>query len=310
MLYVVQFLMFQEIFILLHSYIILLHFSPPFSLYFLFCFPLRNGPKPTPKMRYVYHPQGTPSSSYQEAAWAKTLEEQSSGMHSISVQDGLEVSAAAKWGHFSRQSGLASSSSTVWVLCNVRESSTTYIIFVSQRNSLPFCATVLPVYLPDITRALCHHHCVCRHLCVSAKCSSTSFCWNKLPHTVQALPYGPVWSRRPWQAFMLYWRIPAKCPMLFKGTSVYLQDSTETTIGAKSGSKKKLMYNKTTIKDSYCLPCWTDRHTVTVVTGLSLQAVVTVPLCWHKGASLKCCNWSCPLPWRVISWPDHMKCDG
>lgn len=138
--------------------------------------PLRNGPKPTTKMRYIYHPQSTPSSSYEKAAWAQTLEEENSGIHNILVQDGLEVSAIAEWGHFSRQSRLVSSSSTVWVLCNVRESSRTDIIFVSQRNSLPsqaFCATALPIYLPDITRALCHHHYICRYLLCQQ---------NALPH--------------------------------------------------------------------------------------------------------------------------------
>lgn len=71
----VQFLMFQEICISLHSYIILLHFSVLFSLYFLFCFPLKNGLKPTPNMGCVYHPMSTPSSSYEQAAGAQTLGE-------------------------------------------------------------------------------------------------------------------------------------------------------------------------------------------------------------------------------------------
>lgn len=71
------------------------------------------------------------------------------------------MSVPQQWGHFSRQPRLVSSSSTIRVLCNVRESPITDIILVSQMKSLlsqVFCVTALPVYLPDITRARCHHH--------------------------------------------------------------------------------------------------------------------------------------------------------
>lgn len=91
---------------------------------------------------------------------------ESARMPNILVQDGLEVSAIAEWRHFSRQFRLVSSASTIWVLCNVRTSSTTDIVFVGQRNSLlsqSFCVADLPVYLPDITRALCHHHYICKY---------------------------------------------------------------------------------------------------------------------------------------------------
>lgn len=129
-------------------------------------------PSPLPRWDNVHHPQSMPYSSYEEAAQAQTLEEKSSRMH-ILVQDGL--SAIAEWRHFSRQSRLASSSSTVWVLYNVRESSTTDIIFVSQRNS-SFSGTVLLLCLcisqtwPELYATIT----------ISA---GTCVCWqNALPH--------------------------------------------------------------------------------------------------------------------------------
>lgn len=193
------------------------------------------------------------------------------------MRDGLEISAIAGWGHRSRQPRLISSSSTILVLCNVREFSTTDIIFVSQRNSLPsqaFCATALPVDLPDITRALCHHRYICKYLCVSAKCSSTSFYWNKLPLTVQALPYGPVRSRRPRQAFMYCFIGKQKqtAPLSSRApVSTYRLhwDHRRCLIWFK----EKLMYSKTTMSDSNCVLCWTDRHTIPVVTWFSFQAM-------------------------------------
>lgn len=123
--------------------------------------------------------------------------------------------------------------------------------------------------------------------------------WNKLPLSVQALPYGPVWNRR----FMYF--------------STGKQKQT-----ASQSSKVQVSTCQTHLDHCGCLTCFKrqtlvqiennkwfklsvvlDWQTHSPCSNLALlhrqwRAILTVPLWWHTGASLKCCNCSCPLPWK------------
>lgn len=220
-------------------------------------------------------------------------------MLSTSGQDGLELSSTIGWGHFSRPSRLFSSSSTIWVFCSVRVSSTTDTIFLPWRNSsfssILYCSACLPPkhHQSPVPSSLYLQIC----LCVGKMHFHVTLLKQTAPHCASSA----LWSCLEQEIYVfLYWKTEANCLTIFKGTSVYLPDSDHC--GCLTCFKRQTLVqieNKKWFKLSVVL----DWQTHSPCSNLALlprqwRAILIVPLWWHTGASLKCCNCSCPLPWK------------
>lgn len=90
--------------------------------------------------------------------------------------------------------------------------------------------------------------------------------WNKLPLSVQALPYGPVWNRR----FMYF--STGKQKQTASQSSKAQVSTCQTHLdhcGCLTCFKRQTLVQIENNKWFKLLLCWTDRHTVPVVTWLS-----------------------------------------